>query len=104
MKRPRLPAALIAALLAGLSSCTRDAPYGLTTRGETKPYLGMPANADSEMPKLRSQTGVFRDTAQRIASTGLLPYDLNVAFWSDGADKARWISVPTGRIGFSATG
>ena len=27
---------------------------------------------------------------------GLIPYDLNAPFWSDGAAKRRWISVPHG--------
>ena len=47
---------------------------------------------------------MFSDTAQRIASPGLIPYDLNVAFWSDGAEKLRWIAIPAGKIGFSPTG
>lgn len=27
---------------------------------------------------------------------GLVPYDLNAPFWSDGADKERWIGLPDG--------
>ena len=98
---PRLGFAL---LLIALGSCSRPAPYGLDTRIATKPYLGMPAEADGQIPLLLSQTGVFSDTPKRIASPGLIPYDLNVAFWSDGADKSRWIAVPPGQILFSASG
>ncbi|HTC38737.1 MAG TPA: chitobiase/beta-hexosaminidase C-terminal domain-containing protein [Steroidobacteraceae bacterium] len=79
-------------------------PYGLGTRIATKPYLEMPAEADGRIPRLLSQTGVFSDTPKRIASPGLIPYALNVAFWSDGADKSRWIAVPAGQILFSASG
>jgi uncharacterized repeat protein (TIGR03806 family) len=79
-------------------------PYGLGTRIATKPYLEMPAEADGRIPRLLSQTGVFSDTPKRIASPGLIPYDLNVAFWSDAADKSRWIAVPAGQILFSASG
>ncbi len=64
----------------------------------------MPARADGKIPALLSQTGVFSDTANRIANPGLIPYDLNVAFWSDGADKSRWIAVPQGQIAFAASG
>jgi uncharacterized repeat protein (TIGR03806 family) len=64
----------------------------------------MPSDADGQIPLLLSQTGVFADTPKRIASPGLIPYDLNVAFWSDGADKSRWIAVPPGQIFFSASG
>src|SRR5580698_926036 len=92
------------ALLAMLASCARTAPYGLASRLETAPYLRMPSLAGGKMPVLLSQTGVFSDTAKRIPSPGLIPYDLNVAFWSDGADKKRWISVPKGHIAFSPTG
>jgi uncharacterized repeat protein (TIGR03806 family) len=93
-----------ALLLIALGGCTRTAPFGLAARIATKPYLGMPADADGPIPPLLSQTGVFSDTPRRIASPGLIPYDLNVAFWSDGADKSRWIAVPAGQIAFSPTG
>jgi uncharacterized repeat protein (TIGR03806 family) len=91
-------------LLIALGSCSRTAPFGIGARIATKPYLGMPSEADGQIPPLLSQTGVFSDTPKRIASPGLIPYDLNVAFWSDGADKSRWIAVPAGQILFSASG
>jgi uncharacterized repeat protein (TIGR03806 family) len=84
--------------------CTRSAPYGLTTRITTKPYLQMPPLADGNIPALLSQTGVFSDTAKMIPSAGLIPYDLIVAFWSDGAEKLRWMALPDGKIGFSPGG
>jgi uncharacterized repeat protein (TIGR03806 family) len=92
------------ALLLILGGCSRPAPYGLDVRIATKPYLGMPSEADGRIPLLLSQTGVFSNTPKRIASSGLIPYDLNVAFWSDGADKLRWIAVPEGSIRFSPSG
>jgi uncharacterized repeat protein (TIGR03806 family) len=64
----------------------------------------MPQTADGKMPALLSQTGVFKDTRNLVPSDGLLPYDLIVAFWSDGASKLRWIAVPNARIGFAPTG
>src|ERR1700677_1269485 len=93
-----------ALLLMVLVSCSRTAPFGLAARIATKPYLGMPSEADGEIPPLLSQTSVFSDTPKRIASPGLIPYDLNVAFWSDGADKSRWIAIPPGQILFSPAG
>jgi uncharacterized repeat protein (TIGR03806 family) len=93
-----------ALLLMTLGSCSRPAPYGVTARIATKPYLEMPSEADGKIPLLLSQTGVFSDTPKRIASPGLIPYALNVAFWSDGADKSRWIAVPAGQIVFSPSG
>ena len=37
--------------------------------------------------------------------SGNVPYDLNLPFWSDGAQKRRWFSVPdlTSTFGFSST-
>ena len=98
------PGGGFALLLIALASCSRTAPFGLADRIATKPYLEMPSEADGKIPLLLSQTGVFSDTPKRIASTGLIPYELNVAFWSDGADKSRWIAVPEGKIDFSPSG
>ena len=54
------------------------------------------------MPTLLSRTGAFSDTARMIPSPGLVPYDLVVSFWSDGAAKRRYIAIPRGRIKFDA--
>jgi uncharacterized repeat protein (TIGR03806 family) len=79
-------------------------PYGLAHRIAAKPYLNMPARADGKIPSLLSKTGAFSDTRHRIPSKGLIPYDLVVAFWSDGAAKSRWVAVPDATIKFSANG
>jgi uncharacterized repeat protein (TIGR03806 family) len=79
-------------------------PYGLAHRIAAKPYLNMPARADGKIPLLLSQTGAFSDTRHRIPSSGLIPYDLVVAFWSDGAAKSRWVAIPDASIKFSANG
>ena len=98
------PKIALVSLLIALYSCSRPAPHGLSTRIATKPYLQMPPQADGKIPALLSQTGVFSDTAKRIVNPGLIPYDLNVAFWSDGANKSRWIAIPSGQIVFSSSG
>ena len=108
MHRPESRAAakvaIVLLLLAVSLSCTRHAPFGIDSRLATQPYLRMPPRADGLIPPLLSQTGVFSDTAKRIVNPGLIPYDLNVAFWSDGADKSRWIAIPPGQIDFSPSG
>lgn len=78
--------------------------YGLAVRPETEPYLNMPQRAGGPLPPLLSQTGAFADTRDMVPAAGLIPYDVIVPFWSDGAVKERWISVPAGRIKFSPTG
>ena len=94
----------LALCLLALIGCTPPAPYGLASRVPTKPYLQMPPLADGKIPALLSQTGVFSNTARRIPNTGLIPYELIEAFWSDGADKSRWIALPSGKITFSPDG
>lgn len=95
---------LACTLIAVSLGCTPSAPYGLTSRITTKPYLQMPPLASGNIPPLLSQTGVFSNTRKLIPSEGLIPYDLIVAFWSDGADKSRWVAVPSGKIAFTTTG
>jgi uncharacterized repeat protein (TIGR03806 family) len=103
-----LTAGLALALAAALLSCTRPAPYerpyGLASRIETQPFLHMPPLADGKVPLLLSETGAFSDTAKMVPSPGLIPYELIVPFWSDGAGKSRWVAVPSGKIAFAPTG
>lgn len=65
----------------------------------------MPQRETGPVPVLLSQTGAFKNVRTLDPSDGLVPYDLNVSFWSDGAVKQRWIAVPRGgrSIRFSAT-
>jgi uncharacterized repeat protein (TIGR03806 family) len=81
-----------------------SAAYGMSSRTPAKPYLNMPQRADGRMPPLLSQTGAFTDTRHLVVDRSLIPYDLIVAFWSDGASKSRWIALPNAKIEFSATG
>lgn len=60
-------------------------------------FLQMPESAAGAFPPTLSGTGAFADTTNLVPVAGLLPYDLIVPFWSDGAEKSRWISVPSGQ-------
>jgi uncharacterized repeat protein (TIGR03806 family) len=80
-------------------------PYGLTSCPPAKAWLQMPDRADGVFPRLLSQTGAFQDTAHFMPGDALIPYDLIVPFWSDGATKTRWVSVPDGqKVKFAPTG
>jgi uncharacterized repeat protein (TIGR03806 family) len=48
------------------------------------------------MPPLLSAYGFFADAPAQQPVTGVLPYRLNTALWSDGADKLRFVYVPKG--------
>lgn len=81
-----------------------SASYGMDSRPTAKPYLQMPDRGDAVIPKLLSQTGAFQDTLRFKPDGALIPYDLIVPFWSDGAAKTRWVSVPDEKIKFAPTG
>jgi uncharacterized repeat protein (TIGR03806 family) len=51
----------------------------------------------SPLPALLSNLGCFdaNDPSQPV--TGLVPYQPNASFWSDGADKERWLAIPDGQ-------
>jgi uncharacterized repeat protein (TIGR03806 family) len=78
--------------------------YGIASRVVPRAYLGMPHRADGKLPLLLSQTGAFKDVRNLVHADGLIPYDLIVPFWSDGAVKDRWVAVPAGKIQFSPSG
>jgi uncharacterized repeat protein (TIGR03806 family) len=80
-------------------------PYGLTSRPPAKAWLQMPDRAEGVFPRLLSQTGAFKDMAHFVPGDALIPYDLIVPFWSDGATKTRWVSVPDDqKVKFAPTG
>ncbi len=80
------------------------APYGLAPQPAPPAYLNMPHRADGRMPALLSQTGAFSNTRDLVPAKGMIPYDLVVPFWSDGAGKQRWVAVPQEPIRYSPTG
>src|SRR4051812_35893069 len=93
--------ALLAILLACLTGCHRSNAEASSGDRESSPrikaYLDMPATPGGRLPMLLSQVGAFADVARLKPIPGLLPYDINAAFWSDGARKQRWIGLPQGK-------
>lgn len=95
--------------LIGLAVCSSPAssgvskPYGLDSRPAPR-VLSMPANSRGDFPRLLSETGAFQSVRDFVPEKSLIPYDLIVPFWSDGAVKTRWISVPHEKIKFSPIG
>jgi uncharacterized repeat protein (TIGR03806 family) len=72
---------------------------------KVRDYLAMPPRANAPLPALLSQTGAFQDLLRLVPNDTLIPYALVVPFWSDGAEKSRWVSVPAGKqIRFASTG
>jgi uncharacterized repeat protein (TIGR03806 family) len=73
--------------------------FGLVQRFETSATAG-----SASMPATLSATGIFTDLASLATSAGVIDYEVNSPFWSDGASKRRWLALPGAEtIGFSAT-
>jgi uncharacterized repeat protein (TIGR03806 family) len=66
----------------------------------------------ADPPSTLSALGAFTDTASFELSPYWIPYGLNQPFWSDGAEKSRWIALPNDgtrdtvdeQIGYSENG
>lgn len=58
------------------------------------------------LPLQLSQTGAFSELSTLSPQPGIVPYELNVPFWSDHAHKSRWFSIPdvNDTMTFSAAG
>ncbi|HEY5760577.1 MAG TPA: PQQ-dependent sugar dehydrogenase [Steroidobacter sp.] len=48
-------------------------------------------------PQQLSATGCVSAADPKLPASGLIPYAINAPFWSDGADKDRWIALPDGQ-------
>ncbi len=85
--------------------------FGLVARPVGGAFLGgtMPATASGALPSTLTATGAFSDVGALTPSAALLPYTVNLAFFSDGAIKTRFVAVPHAAgaadpaIGFAAT-
>ncbi len=60
----------------------------------------------ASLPPTLADTGAFTNLTTLAPAAGIVPYDLNVPFWSDNAVKSRWFSVPNTNLAitFNATG
>jgi uncharacterized repeat protein (TIGR03806 family) len=52
--------------------------------------------ASDAVPRVLSEFGFFTDPAAQVAAPGVVPYRLNTALYSDGADKLRFVWLPAG--------
>jgi uncharacterized repeat protein (TIGR03806 family) len=55
-----------------------------------------PKEAENTFPQHLSATGCVDPDHPTQPASGLIPYDVQVPFWSDGAEKRRWIALPEG--------
>jgi len=60
----------------------------------------------TNLPPTLADTGIFANVATLTPNPGVVPYEINVPFWSDHAVKTRWFSLPETNMtfGFSPSG
>ena len=64
-------------------------------RGGGKIYkLAPKTESGINAPQRLSQTGAFQDLNTLTPNPGIIPYGVNISFWSDGALKRRWVALP----------
>lgn len=56
--------------------------------------LGTGSATNDGFPATLGETGLFADLTDLSPAPGLLPYEPNLAFWSDHAVKRRWFTIP----------
>jgi len=66
----------------------------------------VPGSAGGQpLPATLADTRAFARLDTLTPADGVVPYEVNLPFWSDGAEKRRWFHVPgTNRLTFAATG
>lgn len=90
-----------------LEQIAQAPPYTLLSFGELadgellvigRPPLGLsrlvPTERGGETPRLLSETGLFSDVATLTPAPGVLPYEINLPAWTDGARSRYWIAIP----------
>ena len=65
--------------------------------GHIKKMVNNSGVEPTEPPTRLSETGIFTNLASLEPSQGLIPYEVNVPFWSDRAFKQRWAGFPNNR-------
>jgi|GEM_PF-3155984 len=59
-----------------------------------KLYTLQSSGTGGQAPQFLSQTGAFKNVQTLEPEDGVIPYDMVEPFWSDGAEKFRWLAIP----------
>ncbi len=70
--------------------------YASINTGRIMKLVPGAGGSGNTIPTLLSETGCVDPTDITQPYAGLLPYDLNAPFWSDGAGKTRFLGLPNG--------
>ena len=77
----------------GINPATGDILLG-DLGSDTVKRIVRTTGGGTQPPQFLSETGAFSNLTNLTAGAGILPYSINVPFWSDHAEKTRWFSVP----------
>lgn len=94
-------AGLIADLARPISSFAEDGAgelYVVDHDGAVLRVVDFRRDDVPSFPTRLSETGCVDPTDPTEPAPNLIAYDLNVPFWSDHADKSRWLAVPDGEM------
>jgi len=64
--------------------------------GDIRRIVQSGGNTSDQVPTTLSASGCVNAGDPTQPASGLIPYDINVPFWSDGAAKERWYAIPDG--------
>jgi uncharacterized repeat protein (TIGR03806 family) len=103
MRRSLKSLILVPLLSFGLACAPQDTTTerGLTQRvlsGDLDQLSETVATDRTTMPQKLSETGLFTQLSTLAAAPGFIPYGVQFPFWSDYAQKSRWVYVADGRI------
>jgi uncharacterized repeat protein (TIGR03806 family) len=68
--------------------------YVLGRTGEIMRLVEASAPPPSTFPQILTDTGYVDTEDATVIADCFIPYAINVPFWSDGADKRRWLAIP----------
>jgi uncharacterized repeat protein (TIGR03806 family) len=72
--------------------------YVVDINGGTLHHISFTAGpVTNPAPSKLSETGCVVASNPQQAASGMIPYAINAPFWSDGADKDRWLALPDGQ-------
>ncbi len=97
--QPRQPTQLAATTLniASFGEGNDGELYVVNYAGSLHRVVFQAAGAGGTVPALLSATGCVASTSPTQPATGLIPYTVNAPFWSDNAEKQRFIGLPNGQ-------
>jgi len=98
LSRPKLCVGLFMVLYLSVFMLRSEAQSPAPLRRAPNTTLRMPLSITdptaAPLPPTLADTGAFSVLVNLTPNAGIVRYDLNVPFWSDGALKTRWFSVP----------